>query len=78
MSDTKIPAGMAIALAAHEHMKTLGNMGDWQGRHMAAWTGYRKVPFESAIGNMISAWLMYADDHSQRFESTIGEDGVLG
>ncbi len=31
-----------------------------------------------AVAAMLNAWLAYADLHARRFESTIGDDGVLG
>jgi len=55
---------------------TKGNMGDWQGRHL------RAIDFphgqERPVVHMLRGWLEYADAHAQRYESGIGEDGVLG
>jgi hypothetical protein len=53
-----------------------GNMGNWQTRHLLAVQGPRGP--EQPIVHLISAWLAYADSHRERFESGIGEDGVLG
>ena len=55
----------------------LGNMGDWQGRHNAAMDAPR-AGFESAVVTMLRGWLEYAQTHQERYESPIGEDGVIG
>ena len=55
----------------------VGNMGDWQGRHMSAVLN-PKLHFEAAIVGMVKVWLVYADGHRARYESGIGEDYVLG
>ncbi len=54
----------------------LGNMGDWQGRHKQAVC----VPHgpEKPIVGLLGAWIDYARLHQGRYESGIGEDGVLG
>jgi hypothetical protein len=48
----------------------------WQTRHLAA----LQTPkgFESAIVGLIRAWAIYADSHKARYDSGIGEDGLLG
>lgn len=53
-----------------------GNIGGWQERHMSAVLTGRG--FERPIVRMIEHWLRYADLHQQRYESKIGDDGVLG
>jgi hypothetical protein len=45
---------------------------DWARRHINAFTR------SNAIAYMIEALGMYADRHYDRYESTIGDDGVLG
>lgn len=60
----------------------LGNMGGWQERHndavSLAAANFTPKPFESAIVKMLAAWSRYAKDHKARFDSPIGDDGVLG
>jgi hypothetical protein len=58
--------------------ETMPNTGDWQGRHTAAWFGGSSNGFARCIRNMISVWCTYAEQHQRRYESPIGEDGVLG
>src|SRR5208283_6086371 len=53
-----------------------GNMGGWQERHMEAVKHPRS--FEQPMVHAIEAWLQYADEHQTRYESLIGDDGVLG
>ena len=36
------------------------------------------VPLESPLARMLESWAEYAKGHKARFESTIGEDYVLG
>jgi hypothetical protein len=49
----------------------------WSRRHLAAVT--TPAPgFETALVAMLKGWLEYADVHAQRYDSTIGEDRVLG
>lgn len=50
------------------------NTGDWQGRHMRA---VRATPQHSIV-IALDAWCEYASAHKRRYESTIGEDYVLG
>jgi hypothetical protein len=52
------------------------NTGDWQGRHHRALR--IAGPASNAIVAMIAGWADYADTHKARYESGIGEDGVLG
>lgn len=59
--------------------------GGWQGRHLAALlpcvVGMAPLPrpsLEASMVAMLDAWAGYADAHRQRFESGIGDDGVLG
>jgi hypothetical protein len=48
----------------------------WQGEHAKALHIPRgaEIPFVS----LLNGWLEYADSHSRRFETGIGEDYVLG
>lgn len=48
----------------------------WQDRHIAAIREPRGP--EGAIIGLIAAWASYADTHKARYESGIGQDGVLG
>lgn len=59
----------------------LANMGGWQDRHNAAVSSAihgANVPLESPLARMLESWAEYAKGHKARFESTIGEDYVLG
>lgn len=76
-TDKKIPAGMAIARAEHDRIDTMPSDSGWQVRHRNAWHSPFGSP-ERPVRDMIVGWLMYADQHRERFGSTIGEDGVLG
>lgn len=62
--------------------KGLANMNGWQDRHNEAVTAYHLNThfraFEPAIVGMLQAWALYAQDHKDRYDSPIGEDGVLG
>lgn len=48
----------------------------WQDRHVDALRAPRG--FERPIVDGIEAWARYADTHRTRYESSIGEDNVLG
>lgn len=48
----------------------------WGQRHVAAWT--EPQPAEEAIVMLIRGAAVYADNHHKRFESKLGDDGVLG
>ena len=52
------------------------NTGNWQGRHADAIMN--PGTHEAGIVNLLRGWLQYADRHSIRYESGIGEDFVLG
>lgn len=52
------------------------NMGGWRDRHIAAVNAPRGV--ERPMVAALRAWCEYADLHAKRFESDIGDDGVLG
>src|SRR5574338_930214 len=61
--------------------KPLPDTGGWQGRHMAAIRAAvngANNDHEGSIVRMIDAWASYADAHRARYESGIGDDGVLG
>lgn len=64
---------MTIALANRSMPNTTG----WQDRHDAAMLAPRPG-FEAAIVGMLNGWHLYAGTHQFRFESPIGDDGVLG
>lgn len=54
----------------------LPNDTGWQTRHMAA---IRMAhPTEAPIVGLCLSWAAYADAHRARYESGIGDDGVLG
>lgn len=68
---------MATILDLSYVAPTPGNMGDWKERHMAAVNN----PTRSLGGGVVmglKAWVLYAEQHAQRFESDIGQDYVLG
>jgi hypothetical protein len=48
----------------------------WGQRHVAAWN--EPQPVEAGVVGMVNAAAIYADHHRQRFESKLGDDGVLG
>lgn len=54
----------------------IGNIGNWQGRHLAAVMSPRGA--EKPFVAMLKGWLEYADTHANRNEGSIGEDYVLG
>jgi hypothetical protein len=55
---------------------SIGDSNGWKQRHNDA--VMRPNGKERAIVEMTRAWSDYADKHKVRYESTIGEDGVLG
>lgn len=52
------------------------NDNGWATRHISAINAPRGA--EVGIVSLLRGWMQYADTHSQRYESGIGEDGVLG
>lgn len=56
----------------------------WAKRHCRAWDnswankGGASMGMESALVLMIKSLAYYADAHFQRYESRVGQDGVLG
>lgn len=55
----------------------------WQAHFLAAWRPFvpDQLPgkeFEAALVPMIVGAARYADEHAARYESVIGDDGVLG
>lgn len=54
-----------------------GNMGDWKGRHRAAWQGSPDMHVR-AMRELLTGLADYADAHALRFGDTIGKDYVLG
>jgi len=48
----------------------------WAVRHMTA--TLRPKSFENPIVHLLKGWLLYADEHHRAYESSVGEDGVLG
>jgi len=70
----------ALVIVA-EHNRKAMESGQWGQRHFRGWTrGFngKGENHESAIVRMVHSWAMYADAHAIRFESSIGEDYVLG
>lgn len=49
----------------------------WSTRHLKAVTS-PGTGFERAYVEMLRGWLRYADVHATRYDSGIGDDGVLG
>jgi hypothetical protein len=49
----------------------------WGSRHAQA-IDQPKAGHERALVTLLKAWAEYADAHRRRFESTVGDDGVLG
>src|SRR5689334_11744723 len=63
--------------------RTMPNTGGWQDRHDAAVKHIAlfqnpRHDFETAVVEMFKGWAKYAEDHKARYESPIGDDGVLG
>ncbi len=50
---------------------------DWKRMHDNAWS-YPVAGFERGIRDMVLGWEAYATQHGHRYESLIGDDGVLG
>ena len=50
---------------------------EWRARHNKA-VRVPRAGHEAALVNMIAAWADYAAAHAEKFEDSIGEDGVLG
>lgn len=57
--------------------RNMPNTTGWQQRHDAA-MAIPRPGFEAAIVHMLRGWHEYAATHRARFESQIGDDGVLG
>jgi hypothetical protein len=62
--------------------RKMPNTGSWQDRHDAAirlpHMSETRNNFETAMVEMLKGWSKYAEDHKVRYESPIGDDGVLG
>lgn len=63
--------------------REMPNTGRWQDRHDEAIKHRaifqnRHYEFETPMVDMLRGWLQYAEDHKARYESVIGDDGVLG
>lgn len=74
----KAPA-MRLVLESLDRVKRgAGRAGppDWGRRHAEAWIAPRD--FERPIVDMVSSLARYADSHRVQYESSIGDDGVLG
>ncbi len=60
----------------------LPNTGGWQDRHNAAVvtavSPFQNRAFETPLVAMLLGWEQYAVDHKTRYDSPIGDDGVLG
>lgn len=67
---------------AHRFLNQKGevmpNTGDWQGRHLQAWSFAPRGSFPWCLQRMIAEWCAYAEAHWLRYDSPIGQDGVLG
>lgn len=54
----------------------------WDRRHNAevkdTYRGIRSIDAPSSIIRMLDALAVYADEHARRYDSPIGQDGVLG
>lgn len=57
--------------------RNMPNMGGWQDRHDAALT-HPVRGFERAFNSMLQGWAEYAETHQRTYESSIGDDGVIG
>lgn len=56
-------------------VETTVGLSDWQVRHVAALRN--PVGFEIPIEALLRAFLTYSAEHRRRYESPVGEDGVL-
>lgn len=63
---------MTIALAN----RNMPNDTGWQDRHDDAIRYPRQA--ERPIVGMLNAWVLYASQHRDRYDSLIGDDAVLG
>ena len=56
--------------------RAIPNTSGWQDRHLTA----VHVPrgFERPMVQMLAGWINYAETHAARYESSIGDDSVLG
>ena len=54
--------------------ETMSDTGGWKARHQSA---LHSQPHQHIV-LMLRGWCSYADRHRKRFESSIGEDYVLG
>jgi hypothetical protein len=54
----------------------LPNTGGWQNRHQSA--VLNPTGFERPMVHLLTGWSEYAETHRARYESVIGDDGVLG
>ncbi len=58
------------------YLPNYADMGGWKARHQAAVFG--KTNQATPVVTAIASWISYAEKHEKRFESKIGDDGVLG
>lgn len=58
------------------HLRAMQETRIERARHTT--TDPTKLELEAALVAMTKAWLMYARAHGTRYESAIGQDGVLG
>jgi hypothetical protein len=54
----------------------ISDMGGWKGRHRMAILA--PVGPERSIVGLLKGWIDYTNQHAARYESGIGDDGVLG
>ena len=64
---------MATILANRQYP----NENGWADRHDEA-IKLSQLQFEQPVVAMLKGWEKYAKDHKARYESNIGDDGVLG
>jgi hypothetical protein len=51
---------------------TIPDTNGWKDRHL------RAIQDRQPIAVMLAGWARYADEHRERFESSLGDDRVLG
>lgn len=77
----KTARDIAAQITGATYEKTTGT-NQWGKRHAAAWGHATSLgivsPLCGAISGMVKAWIAYADAHHERYNSSIGQDHVLG
>ena len=59
------------------HAKPRPNSNGWEDRHNAEFA-HPRTPTGGPVVHLIKGWVLYAESHKKRFDSLIGDDGVLG